>query len=36
MNECDTCAYNMYDEDWDSYVCAMNLDEDEYARHEEI
>ena len=32
MNECDTCAYNAYDEDWECYVCEMNLDEDEYAR----
>ncbi len=29
---CDTCAYNTYDEEWDCYVCEMNLDEDEYAR----
>ena len=29
---CDTCAYNTYNEEWDCYVCEMNLDEDEYAR----
>ncbi|MBQ8922811.1 MAG: hypothetical protein IJ060_11760 [Oscillospiraceae bacterium] len=32
MNECDTCAYYMYDDDWECYVCEMNLDEDEWAR----
>ena len=32
MNECDTCAYYAYDEDWECWVCEMNLDEDEYAR----
>ena len=31
MTECDTCAYNEYDEDWDCYICTMNLDEDEPA-----
>ncbi len=33
MTECDTCAYNAYDEEWDCYVCEMNLDEDDYARY---
>lgn len=32
MNQCDTCAYYGYDEEWEEYVCEMNLDEDEYAR----
>ena len=32
MNDCDTCAYNSYDEEWDCYVCELYLDEDEYAR----
>ena len=32
MNECDTCAYNEYDEEWGCYICTMNLDEDDYAR----
>lgn len=32
MNECDTCAYYTYDEDWECYVCDMDIDEDEYAR----
>ena len=29
---CDFCAYYVYDEDYDCYVCDMNLDEDELAR----
>ena len=33
VNECETCAYYAYDEDWDCWVCEMNLDEDEYARY---
>ena len=24
------CAYYIYDEDYDAYVCSINLDEDEY------
>lgn len=32
MNDCDTCAYNYYDEEWDCYTCELDLDEDEYAR----
>ena len=32
MNDCDTCAYNSYDEDFECYICEMNLDEDEYSR----
>ncbi len=26
---CDTCVFYDYDEDYDAYVCCMNLDEDE-------
>ncbi len=32
MSNCDSCAYNVYDEDTDQYYCDMTLDEDEYAR----
>lgn len=32
MEQCDTCAYYVYDEEWEEYVCELNLDEDEYAR----
>ena len=30
--ECETCAYYAYDEEFEEYYCALNLDEDEYAR----
>lgn len=29
---CESCVFYDYDEDWDSYVCTMNLDEDEMVR----
>ncbi len=29
---CDTCANNVYDDDFESYVCQINMDEDEYYR----
>ncbi len=29
---CDDCQYYAYDEDYESYFCEMNLDEDEMAR----
>jgi len=29
---CDTCAYLSYDEEYDEYVCDINLDEDDYVR----
>lgn len=29
---CDTCAYNIYDEEYDCEVCSLNLDEDELIR----
>jgi len=32
MNECDTCAYFAYDEEWEEWLCEANLDEDDYAR----
>jgi hypothetical protein len=32
MNDCETCAYYYYDEEWQDYVCERDLDEDEYAR----
>ena len=30
--ECDTCWYYDYDEEFDEYVCIMDLDEDEMYR----
>jgi len=32
MNCCDTCAYYVYDEEFDDYYCDMNMDEDDVAR----
>ena len=32
MDCCDTCAYLSYDEEYEEYVCDINLDEDEMAR----
>lgn len=29
---CDTCAYYNYDDDYEYYVCEMDLDEDEMYR----
>lgn len=31
-NECDTCWYYDYDEEFDEYYCMMDLDEDEAYR----
>ena len=32
MDQCETCAWYYYDEEWEEYVCGRDLDEDEYAR----
>ena len=29
---CDTCAYFVYDEDFEEYLCDINMDEDDFAR----
>jgi hypothetical protein len=29
---CDSCTYYTYDEDSESYVCDIDMDEDEYVR----
>ena len=29
---CDTCAYYSYDEDYEAYMCDVNMDEDEVVR----
>lgn len=29
ITSCDTCAYYAYDDEYDYYVCEMDLDEDE-------
>ena len=35
-NDCDTCAFYTYDQDYEDYVCDVDMDEDEYAvvRHQ--
>lgn len=32
LSNCEDCVFYDYDEDWDTYVCTMNLDEDEMVR----
>lgn len=32
QSQCDMCAYYDYDEEWDDYVCIMNMDEDDMVR----
>ncbi|MCR4891704.1 MAG: DUF6472 family protein, partial [Lachnospiraceae bacterium] len=32
MYRCEECAYYYYDEDYEEYVCSMDMDEDDYAR----
>ena len=29
MTNCEACAYYSYDEDYECYICEMDLDEDE-------
>ncbi len=31
-NQCDSCAYFTYDEEYEEYYCSINLDEDDYMR----
>lgn len=30
--QCDTCAYLEYDEEFEEYVCTVDMDEDDYSR----
>lgn len=32
MAECYTCANYTYDEEYEEYVCDVNMDEDDYVR----
>ena len=32
MNECETCWFYDYDEEYDEYYCMQDLDEDEFYR----
>ncbi len=29
---CETCVYYYFDEDYDGYICDMDIDEDDYGR----
>ena len=29
---CDTCAFYAYDEEYETYICDMDMDEDDYMR----
>ena len=31
-NNCENCSHFVYDEEYDNYVCAVNLDEDDLER----
>ncbi len=31
-NQCEECNFYMYDEDYEEYICSVNMDEDEYFR----
>jgi len=31
-SQCEMCAYYDYDEDWEDYVCIMNMDEDDMVK----
>ena len=31
-SSCELCAYYVYDDDYEGYVCDINMDEDELAR----
>lgn len=32
QHHCESCTYFMYDEDYEMYVCDMDMDEDEWGR----
>ena len=32
QSNCDTCANNVYDEEYEEYFCNVNLDEDDMVR----
>ncbi len=31
-NNCTTCLYYLYDDEYEEYICDMDMDEDEYVR----
>ncbi len=32
-SNCDTCANNVYDEEYECYECSVNMDEDDLVRY---
>ena len=32
MQDCETCCYYVYDEEYQDYFCDMDMDEDDYGR----
>ena len=32
MNQCETCAYYVYDEEYEESYCEADMDEDDYVR----
>jgi len=30
--DCEHCVYYYYDEEYEEYICTMDMDEDEYAK----
>lgn len=32
QSNCDECAHYYYDEDYEEYLCMVNMDEDDYVR----
>ncbi len=32
MSSCDTCAYLVYDDEFEEYVCDVSMDEDDMSR----
>ena len=32
MDDCGTCAFYVYDEDYEDYVCDIDMDEDDYGK----
>lgn len=30
--QCETCAFYFYDEEWEEWVCDVDMDEDDFAR----
>ncbi|MBQ0038598.1 MAG: hypothetical protein KBS74_08015 [Clostridiales bacterium] len=33
MTQCESCVYYMYDEEYDDYICDVDMDEDDVVRY---